>query len=53
MAQRWVIVSSEAARQRAEHRVSKAQQRELATVQKQLFHFQAKRFETPESAHAA
>ena len=53
MAQRWVIVSSEAARQRAEKSVSKAQKRELETVQKQLFHLQAKRFETPESAQAA
>ena len=52
MAQRWVIVSSEAALQRAEKSVSKAQKRELETVQKQLFHLQAKRFETPESAQA-
>jgi transposase len=53
MAQRWLIVSSEAALQRAETSVSKAQKRELATVQKQLFHLQAKRFETPESAQVA
>jgi transposase len=53
MAQRWLIVSSEAALQRAETSVSKAQKRELATVQKQLFHLQAKRFETQESAQAA
>src|SRR5712671_7072464 len=53
MAQRWLIVSSEAALQRAEKRVSKAQKRELETVQKQLFHLQAKRFETQESAQAA
>jgi transposase len=53
MAQRWVIVSSEAALQRAEKSVSKAQKRELETVQKQLFHLQAKRFETQESAQAA
>jgi transposase len=53
MAQRWLIVSSEAALQRAATSVSKAQQRELATVQKQLFHLQAQRFETPESAQAA
>jgi len=38
MAQRWLIVSSEAARQRAEQSVSKAQQRELESVEKQLFH---------------
>ena len=53
MAQRWLIVSSEAALQRAETSVSKAQKRELATVQKQLFHLQAKRFETQESAQVA
>jgi len=53
MAQRWLIVSSEAARPRAEKSVSKAQQRELESVEKQLFHLQAKRFETPESAQAA
>jgi transposase len=53
MAQRWLIVSSEAARQRAEKSVRKAQQRELESVEKQLFHLQAKRFETPESAQAA
>src|SRR5438477_769871 len=53
MAQRWLIVSSEAALQRAETSVSKAQKRELATVQKQLFHLQAQRFETPESAQVA
>jgi transposase len=53
MVQRWLIVSSEAALQRAEKSVSKAQKRELETVQKQLFHLQAKRFETPESAQAA
>ena len=52
-AQRWLIVSSEAALQRAEQRVSKAQKRELATVEKPLVHFQAKRFETHESAQAA
>src|SRR5207244_4469146 len=53
MAQRWLIVSSEAALQRAEKSVSKAQKRELETIQKQLFHLQAQRFETQESAQAA
>ena len=53
MAQRWLIVSSEAAVQRAENSVNQAQNRELATIQKQLFHLQAKRFETHESAQAA
>jgi transposase len=53
MAQRWLIVSSEAAVQRAEHRVHQAQNRALATIEKQLFPLQATRFETQESAQAA
>jgi transposase len=53
MAQRWLVVSSEAARQRAEATVNKAQQREAEAIEKQLFHLQAKRFETPEAATAA
>ena len=53
MAQRWLVVSSEAAVQRAEATVNKAQQREAEAVAKQLFHLQAKRFETPEAAKAA
>ena len=36
MVQRWVIVSSEAARQRAEQSVRKAQKRERETVQPTL-----------------
>jgi transposase len=53
MAQRWLVVSSEAALQRAEATVSKAQQREYEAIEKQLFHLQAQRFETPEAAQAA
>ena len=53
MAQRWLVVSSQAAFDRAEARVTKAQPREYAAIEKQLFHLQAKRFETPEAAHAA
>ncbi len=53
MAQRWLVVSSQAARERAEASVTKAQQREREAIEKQLFHLQAKRFETPEAAHAA
>ena len=53
MAQRWLVVSSEAALQRADATVSKAQQRECEAIEKQLFHLQAKRFETPEAAQAA
>src|SRR4029453_9629138 len=53
MAQRWLVVSSQAAMERAEASVHKAQQREWEAIEKQLFHLQAKRFETPEAAHAA
>ena len=53
MAQRWLVVSSQAALDRAEASVTKAQQRAWETLEKQLFHLQAKRFETPEAAHAA
>jgi len=53
MAQRWLVVSSQAARERAEASVTKAQQREGKAIEKHLFHLQAKRFETPEAAHAA
>jgi transposase len=53
MAQRWLVVSSQAALERAEATVSKARQRELEAIEKQLFHLQAQRFETPKSAHAA
>ena len=53
MAQRWLVVSSQAACERAESTVAKACQRESEAIAKQLFHLQAKRFETPEAAHAA
>jgi transposase len=53
MAQRWLVVSSQAAWERAESTVAKACQRESEAIAKQLFHLQAKRFETPEAAHAA
>jgi transposase len=53
MAQRWLVVLSEAARQRAEATVKKAQQREAEAIEKQRFHLQAQRFETPEAATAA
>jgi len=48
IAQRWLVVCSEAAQQRAENSVSKAQHRELEAIEKQLFHLQAKRFESPQ-----
>lgn len=53
IAQRWLVVCSEAAQQRAENSVSKAQHRELEAIAKQLFHLQAKRFESSQSAQAA
>jgi transposase len=52
MAQRWLVVSSQAAMERAEASVTKAQQREWAAIDKQLLHLHAKRFETPEAAQA-
>ena len=53
MAQRWLVVSSQAAMERAEASIRKAQQREGDAIEKQLFHLQAQRFETPEAAHGA
>ena len=53
MAQRWFVVASEAAMQRAEKSVNKAHQRESEALEKQLFHLQAQRFESQEHAHAA
>jgi len=53
MAQRWLVVSSQAAMERAEASIRKAQQREWDAIEKQLFHLQAQRFETPEAAHVA
>jgi len=53
MAQRWFVICSEAATQRAEKSVSKAQKREFEAIEKQLFHLQARRFESQQSAQAA
>ena len=53
MAQRWLVVSSQAAMERAEARITKAQQRAWEAIEKQLLHLHAKRFETPEAAQAA
>ena len=53
MAQRWLVVSSQAALERAKASVNKAQQREAGAIEKQLFYLQAQRFETPEAAQAA
>ena len=53
MAQRWLVVSSQAAMERAEASITKAQQRAWDAIDKQLVHLHAKRFATPEAAHAA
>ncbi len=53
MAQRWLVVTSQPALERAAASVNKAQQREAEASAKQLWHWQATRFETPEAAHAA
>jgi transposase len=53
MAQRWLVVSSQASLERAEASVTKACEREAAAIDKQLYHLQAKRFETPRQAQEA
>jgi transposase len=51
--QRWLVVHSEAAAWRAESSIRQAQQREYEAIEQQLFHLQARRFDTPAAAHAA
>jgi transposase len=53
MAQRWLVVASQDAWQRAEHTLTKAQAKESEQVQKQLFHLQAQRFPSEIEARAA
>jgi transposase len=53
MAQRWLVVYSQAACERAAARLKHATQREEAAITKPLFHLQAQRFPTPEAAHNA
>jgi hypothetical protein len=53
MAQRGLVVASQAAMERAEVRLTKAQQRAWAAIAKPLWHWHAKRFPTPAAAHAA
>ena len=53
IAQRWLVVFSQAAFERAEATVTKARQREAEAIDKFLFHLQARRFATPEAAQAA
>jgi len=53
MEQRWLVVYSEGAYQRASKTIAKAQAREWEKVGKQLFHLQVQRFDTAESAQEA
>lgn len=53
MAQRWLVVYSQAAWERGEKTVAKAQAKEHERVDKQLFHLQAQRFASQEVAYAA
>jgi transposase len=52
-AQRWLIVQSDAALERAEATLTNARQREEAAITKPLFHLQANRFQTPAVAQDA
>src|SRR5712691_807974 len=53
LAQRWLVVSSQDAWQRAEHTLAKAQAKEAEQVQSQLFHLQAHRFPSETAAQGA
>ena len=51
--QRWLVVYSDAAFKKAEKTLAKAQAKEYQKVQKQLFHLQAQRFDSQETARMA
>jgi transposase len=53
MAQRWLVVSSQAALERAEAARNNARHREDEAIQRPRFHLQATRFAMPEAAHEA
>jgi transposase len=53
MAQRWLVVSSQAAYARAEATLNHAPQRDHDAITKQLLHLQAQRFGAPEAAQDA
>ncbi|HSX78667.1 MAG TPA: IS1634 family transposase [Candidatus Saccharimonadia bacterium] len=53
IAQRWLVVFSQAAAWRAEAAVRQAQHKEYDAIQQQLFHLQAHRFESQTSASEA
>lgn len=50
MEQRWVVIFSKKALARAEKTMAKKQSKEEKKIQKQLFHLQAKRFDSKEEA---
>ena len=53
MAQRWLVVSSRAACERADATLNNATQRDYEALTKQLFHLHAQRFCAPEAAQEA
>jgi transposase len=53
LAQRWLVVFSQAALARAAATVTKARQREYEAIEQPCFPLQAQRFATPEAAHQA
>jgi len=53
MAQRWLVVYSQAALERAEATLNNARAREDEAIHKQLLPLQAQRFATPEAAPEA
>ena len=50
--QRWLVITSQAAWHQAEQGVAKAQEKEHEAIQKQLYHFQAQRFNSEAQAYA-
>ena len=48
--QRWLVITSQAAWHQAEQGVAKAQEKEHEAIQKQLYHFQAQRFNSEAQA---
>lgn len=50
MEQRWIVIHSEAALKRARTTLSRQQQKEHKRIEKELFHLQARRFESEASA---
>jgi len=53
MEQRWIVVHSQAALKRARETLKRQQKKEHQCIEKALFHLQARRFNTEESAQEA